>query len=79
MVHGALVFVGCVLYGFSVVNVPIGLVGYLYYRYKQRKATNQNTRRDAMDKADGFLLSAIPIVGPVLALAGHILVYGSAH
>lgn len=73
-----LLTVGAFFYGCSIVNIPIGLVGWLYYRSKQRSATNQNTHRDAMDTASGFLLSAIPIVGPLLALFGGILVAGSA-
>lgn len=68
MVHNAVVTIGAIVYGVSIINIPIGLVGYAIFRRRQRNATNQNTRRDAMDAASCFLLSAIPIVGPAVAL-----------
>ncbi len=56
-----------VAYGFSVVNIPIGLVGGFYHLGKrlfiEEREKERNTRL-----IGGFFISAFPIVGPYYGL-----------
>jgi len=60
-----------IIYGFTVINIPIGIGVGIYYAVKVKSAKNYNEKVDIKTLRDCWFLSAVPIVGPFLGLIGH--------
>lgn len=58
-----------VLYGLSVVNIPIGLIGGAVQFVRSRLAKNENQRKYLVGLSYAWLLSAIPLFGGLVGVA----------
>lgn len=61
---------GSVFYGLCLLNTPLGLAGFIYWKVKERKAATAAEFHKAKDRSGACLISMVPFCGPFIALMG---------